>query len=103
MKNNKEHNLKIEVNNLGVKVLLDYDPENNYEEKTIIPIEYSTLEEFAYIPDEDYRKMYNISDYGLVLDEIELIRNIMYYLESHGSEINELCEGFAYEYRNGDD
>lgn len=99
VKNDKEHNIKIEVSSLGVRVLLDYDPDNNYEEKIIIPIEYTTLEEFSYIPDSDYRKMFNINDYGITVDEIDLISKIMHYLESHGREIQELCNGYAWEFR----
>ena len=91
IKNDKEHNVKIEVDNLGVKVYLDYDPSNDYEEKTLIPIEYTTLEEFAYIPDNEYREKFNVNDYGIDLHEITLIKEIMEYLEAHRQEINELC------------
>ena len=103
VKNDKEHNLSIGVNNLGIKVFLDYDPNNDYEEKYVIPIVYEVSEQFAYIPDNEYKKIFNDCDYGLDLNEIELIRNIMRYLESHGSEICELCDGFAHKFRNGDD
>ena len=81
---------------LTVKVYLIYDPENNYDESTIIPIEYSLLEEFAYIPDSDYRKMYNVNDYGIDINEIILIKNIMEYLESHREEIAALCDGYYF-------
>lgn len=102
MKEDKEHNVKVEVNCLGIKILLDYDPENNYEERVIIPIEYSTLEEFAYIPDTDYREMFNVNDYGIIVEEIDLISKIMHYLESHNKEIKELCDSYSWELRNGD-
>ena len=103
VKRDKEHNVKIEVDNLGVKVYLDYDPSNDYEEKTLIPIEYTTLEEFAYIPDTEYREKFNVNDYGIDLHEITLIKEIMEYLESHGKEIRELCSGYSWEYRNKDE
>ena len=102
LKDDKEHNLKIEVSQFGVKILLDYDPGNDYEEKIILPIEYTTLEEFAYIPDDEYRKMYNANDYGIDLPEIILAKNIMEYLESHKEEIHDLCSGYAWEFRNDD-
>ena len=101
IKNYKEHNVKFEVDNLGVKVYLDYDPSNDYEEKTLIPIEYTTLEEFAYIPDNEYREKFNVNDYGINLHEITLIKEIMEYLEAHRQEINELCSGCSWEYRKG--
>ena len=103
VKNDKEHNVKIEVDNLGVKVYLDYDPSNDYEEKTLIPIEYTTLEEFACIPDNEYREKFNVNDYGIDLHEITLIKEIMEYLEAHRQEINELCSGYAWEYRKGEE
>ena len=100
VKNDKEHNVKIEVDNLSVRVYLDYDPSNDYEEKTLIPIEYTTVEEFAYIPDNEYREKFNVNDYGIDLHEITLIKEIMEYLGSHGKEIKELCEGYSWEYRS---
>lgn len=99
LKNDKEHNLKIEVDCYSIKVYLEYDPENNCDEKTIIPIEYTTLEEFAYIPNEEYCEKFNVDDYGLDLHEITLIKEIMEYLESHREEIKELCSGYAWEER----
>lgn len=103
VKSDKEHNVKIEIDNISVKVYLDYDPENDYEEKTLIPIEYSTLEQFAYIPDDEYRKKFNVNDYGITLDEITLIKEIMEYLESHKQEIRELCKGYSWTYRKGEE
>lgn len=100
VKEDKEHNVKVVVDNLSVKVYLDYDPGNDYEEKMLIPIEYTTLEEFAYIPDGEYREKYNACDYGIDLSEITLIKRIMEYLESHKKEINNLCDGYSWTYRN---
>ena len=98
--NDKEHNVKIEVNDMGVKVYLDYDPENTCEEKTIIPIEYSILDEFAFIPDDEYREKFIIDDFGIDLHEITLIKEIMEYLEAHKEEIDKLCSGYSWEERN---
>lgn len=102
LKNDKEHHLKVEIDSFSVKVYLEYDPETNYEEKTIIPIEYTTVEEFAYIPDDEYRKRFNVDDYGLDLNEITLIKEIMEYLEAHKKEIGELCSGLVWEDRKDD-
>lgn len=99
LKNDKEHNLKIEVNCYSVKVYLEYDPEMNFMEKVIIPIEYTTIEELAYIPDDDYREKFNVDDLGLDLHEITLIKEIIEYLESHREEIRELCNGYSWEDR----
>lgn len=95
----KEHRLKIEISWKGITVYLEYDPDKDFEEKCIIPIRYETLEEFAYIPDNEYRDKYNPNDYGMDLKEIILIKEIMEYLERHSSEINELCSGYDWEDR----
>ena len=41
-----------------------------------------------------------MNDYGIDLHEITLIKEIMEYLESHGKEIKELCEGYSWGYRS---
>ena len=50
--------------------------------------------------DNEYRKRFNVGDYGIELNEINLIKNIMEYLEKHRDKINALCRGLAWEYRN---
>lgn len=102
VKNDKEHNVKVEVDCMGVKVYLDYDPDKNFEEKCVIPIEFDTLMEFAFIHDSEYREKFNPNDYGIELNEIVLIKEIMEYLESHKKEICELCNGFDWENRKED-
>lgn len=99
LKNDREHNLKIEVDCYTVRVYLECDPELSFDETIIIPIEYTTIEEFAYIPDDEYRKKFNVDDFGLDLNEITLIKEIMEYLESHKEEIAELCKGYCWEDR----
>ena len=96
VKYDKEHHVRVEVDDLEVKVLLRYDPANDYNEDIIIPIIYTTVEKFAYIPDCDYREMFNVRDYGITLDEIILIKNIMEYLEDNKKEIAELCNGYSW-------
>lgn len=99
LKDDKEHNLKIEVDSYSIKVYLQFDPELLFSENIVIPIEYTTIEEFAYIPDDEYRKKFNVNDYGLDLCEITLIKEIMEYLESHKEEIAKLCSGYCWEDR----
>lgn len=41
--------------------------------------------------------------FGLDLHEITLIKEIMEYLESHGEDIRELCNGYSWEDRKIDD
>lgn len=98
----REHHLKVECSWDGVTVYLDYDPEKDGDEKCVIPIRYETLEEFAYIPNGEYRNTYNPNDYGIDLKEIILIKEIMEYLEIHSKEINELCSGYDWEDREID-
>ena len=94
-----EHMLKSVVDWSGVTVYLDYGPEKDFEEKIIIPIRYDTLDEFAYIPDSEYREKFHPNDYGIEYKEIVLIKEIMEYLESHREEINDLCVGYDWEDR----
>lgn len=94
IKDDIEHHIKIEVDYMEVTVYLDYDPHMDFNEDTVIPIHYTALEEFAYIPDDKYREMYKPNDFGMDLNEITLIKNIMGYLESHKEEIGELCSGY---------
>lgn len=98
----KEHHLKVDVSWDGVIVYLEYDPDKEFEEKCIIPIRYETLEEFTYISNSEYREKYNPEDYGIDLKEIILIKDIMEYLETHSTEINELCAGYDWEDRDID-
>ena len=100
VKNDKEHNVKVEVDDMSVKVYLDYDPENTWDEKTIIPIEYNTLDEFAFIPDREYREKFIVDDFGIDLHEIALVKKIMEYLEAHKEDIDKLCGGYSWEERN---
>lgn len=99
LNHDKEHHLKIEVDSLSVRVYIDYDPLGEYEEKTIIPIEYAIAEELVYIPDDRYRELFNVNDFGIDINEIKLIKDIMEYLENHKNEIKELCHGYSWEER----
>lgn len=99
LKDDECHNLKIEIEWDGVTVYLDYDHGLDFKEDNIIPIHYTIIEEFCYIPHDMYCKMYKANDYGLERTEIKLIAKIMDYLDKHKKEINELCRGYLIEDR----
>ena len=100
LENNTEHNLKIEVSWDGVHVYLDYDPEKSFEEKCIIPICYSVSEDACYIPDSEYREKVEPCDYGIMYNEIILIKEIMDYLVSNKDEIKQMCEKYDLDFRS---
>ena len=91
--------LKIMVDWTGITVYLDYDPEKDFEEKCILPIQYSPFDGFAYIPDSEYREKFHPNDYGIEYNEVVLTKEIMEYLEAHKEEINDLCSGYDWEDR----
>ena len=95
----KERMLKIVVDWSGVAVYLDNDPKKDFEEQCVIPIQYDTLDGFAYIPDREYREKFHPNDFGIEYEDIVLIKEIMEYLESHSKEINDLCIGYDWEDR----
>ena len=92
MKNDSEHFLKMEVSWHGIAVYLDYEPDLQFSENCVIPIRYTALERFAYIPDTEYREMFNQNDFRIEENEITLIKNIMDCLNEHDDEIQELCK-----------
>ena len=100
LKDDEEHNLKIEVDWDGITVYLDYDPALDFEKNCVIPIHYTAIEEFFYIPHEEYCDLYKPTDFGIDYSEIKIIEKIMGYLEKHKQEINELCRGYLIEERD---
>ena len=99
LNDDKEHNLKIEISCSGITVYLEYDPFLEFREDCIIPIHYTVLEEFSYIPHDKYCELYKPCEYGLTSEELKIICNIMDYLELHKKEIEILCEGYCLEDR----
>lgn len=100
----KAHNLKIEASSLGVMVYLccdyGYDYSQDRKEDFTIPIYFDNVEQFAYIPNKEYREKYSEEDlFGIDLQEITLIKEIMEYLEAHSNDINKLCYGFCWDDR----
>lgn len=97
VKDDKEHDIKVIVDPCGITVELEYEPFESGN--CIIPVRYDTLEEFAYIPDSEYREKFQPTDYGIDLNEIKMIHGIMEYFESHKEEISEICNKFNIESR----
>ena len=94
--NDKEHEMRITVDWYEVKVELIYNPElTDMNEETVIPIVFDCMESFAYIPDNEYRKKFNVGDFGLDSHEIKIIHEIMSYLELHGKEITDFCYKYS--------
>lgn len=50
IKDDKRHNIKIEVDSTGIIVFLDDDPELNGFEKFMIPVKYDVFQEGCVIP-----------------------------------------------------
>lgn len=97
IKDDKEHNVEVKVDCCGVMVYLEYNPSE--VENCIIPIYYTTMEEFAYIPHDELVKKFIPNDFGIYLNEVRLIQKIMEYMENNKQEINKLCWSYDFEYR----
>lgn len=92
------HELDITVTPYEVKVILRRDPLEYSQQKDVeIPIVYDVLCGFVCIPDGLYRELFNIDDeqFGINIDEIKIIYEIMNYLESNNAAIEELCDGMG--------
>lgn len=79
VKCDKSHNVKVVVEPNGITVSLS---EGNFDEVFDIPIKY------------DYSGIYidNKKQKGVIgICDIDIIKNIMEYLEDHTSELDELC------------
>lgn len=87
--NDHEHSLRVSADPCEVRVELIWSEED--DEKVVLPIVYDACLEFAYIPDKEYRKKYNIDTFGIDKLEAKLAFDIMSYLELHGTEIIALC------------
>lgn len=79
IKDDKLHNVKITIEPSGVTVFL-----NEKECDSIIPIKYD-CEDGIYISNEQQQGAIGIC-------EIDIIKNIMEYLEDHINELDELCD-----------
>lgn len=90
-----EHEMSVTVSPYEVRVELMYVCDASDGIDTVLTIVYDTLVNFAYIPDKDYREKYIVKDYGIYKLEAKLVYDIMSYLETHGTEICEMCDMFG--------
>lgn len=81
LKYDKSHNVKVVVEPNGVTVFLN---EHNYDSN--VPIKYD-CSDGIYIDNEKQNGVIGICD-------IDIIKNIMEYLEDHTSELNEMCDKY---------
>lgn len=79
MKYDKSHNVEVVVNPNGVTVSLS---EGSFNEVFDIPIKYDS--DGIYIDNEKQRGVIGICD-------INIVKDIMEYLEKHMNELDELC------------
>lgn len=94
LKDDKDHNLEVKVNNSGVTVYLDCDPNEELNRSCVIPIKYDTLDDYACIPSDELTDIFRPNEGGIELEEIKLVQSIMTYLENNSSKINELCSSY---------
>ena len=79
MKYDKSHNVKVVVEPNGITVSLS---EGNFDEVFVIPIKYDS--DGIYIDNEKQKGVIGICD-------INIVKDIMKYLEKHMDELDELC------------
>ena len=79
MKYDKSHNVKVVVKQNGITVSLS---EGNFDEVFDIPIKYDS--DGIYIDNEKQKGVISICD-------INIVKDIMEYLEKHMNEFDELC------------
>lgn len=89
VKDDNRHTVKIVIEPVQLAIYLSDDPDDDYEELYVIPIKYDILTQSAYIDDHDYKKMMTDNDGGIDLEEINLIRDIMLYLEENKESIED--------------
>lgn len=79
VKDDRWHNIKIEIDNTGIIVFLDDDPELNGFEKFMIPVKYDVFQEGCVIPHGVYMKYMEEcpEETGIDKEEIEIILKIM--------------------------
>lgn len=94
VKDDRWHNIKIEIDNTGIIVFLDDDPELNGFEKFMIPVKYDVFQEGCVIPHGVYMKYMEEcpEETGIDKEEIEIILKIMSLLEEHDEEIKSFCD-----------
>lgn len=74
---------------MQLAIYLSDDPDDDYEELYVIPIKYDILTQSVRIDDHDYKKMMTDNDGGIDLEEINLIHEIMLYIEENKESIED--------------
>lgn len=94
VKDDRRHNIKIEIDGTGIIVFLDDDPEINGFEKFMIPVKYDIFQEECIIPHGYYMKHMNEcpEETGIDIEEVEIILKIMKLLEENVEEIKSFCD-----------
>lgn len=90
-KNDSRHHVKIVIDGIYFTVYIDDDSDETYEERYVIPIRYDCCSGFCYIPHDEYCEIMHDNDFGIDLEEINLIQKIMQYMENSKDEIEAAC------------
>lgn len=92
MKCDTEHFVRFKVDGTGFGVYLIYDPEMEFGDNIVIPINYDKILDGVYVSDDEYREMFNPGEGGIEHTEIVLIDRIMGVMEANLDEIRSMCE-----------
>lgn len=92
VQDDNRHTIKIEIEPVWLTIYLSDDPDDDYEEKYIIPIRYDLLTEGIYIADKEYKEMTEDNDTGIDFEEVRLIHKIMWYLDDNKETIKTYLE-----------
>ncbi|WP_205155361.1 hypothetical protein [Faecalicatena contorta] len=97
VKDDLDHNVRIMIDRYGVAVYLDDDPEDECDEKYMIPIRYDIYLDCAGIPYSEFMRCMHEpnEDIAIEYDEIILIHKIMEYLENNKVEIDKMCSNLS--------
>lgn len=90
-KNDSRHHIKIVIDGIYFTVYIDDDSDETYEERYVIPIRYDCCSGFCYILHDEYCDIMHNNDFGIDLEEINLIQKIMQYMENNNDEIEAAC------------
>ena len=90
-KNDSRHHVKIVIDGIYFTVYIDDDSDETYEERYVIPIRYDCCSGFCYIPHDEYCEIMHDNDFGIDLEEINLIQKIMQYMENSKDKIEAAC------------
>lgn len=92
MKEDKEHNVELNLDFTGLTVYLDLAAEDGCTEMYMIPIKYDVLEDCIHVPYREFVEKYDSgADIGITYDEVKLIQKIMDWMNAHKSVIERTC------------